>query len=391
MSKASGVPLSTYQWEDDLASPPGLHDISPAILSTSQKRKILRQLGGIHAALSNIRISEIGSLSMDNNSSHTPRKCLFPSLIWQGREEFDDTEITRGPFSESKAFYKACVNAFLTHSAELPMEHHLFHAPVPIVQEYDSFEEYRVATDRWNDYATVGSKIESRKNRLDYTSVGVSLKETVAFMSDKDNHISCEGFPLYHPDISTQNVFVDDGLNITCIIDWAFASSVPPAMLLVCPGLPHPRDGIHASLIDAFIDGFTAGEGFGGHAALDFSHNDFFWAFFRLVNLDSLQDFHYHSQIIHAFVGDEVYPYICHVKGRKDFLEAAEYVLKDEDDHERSIRNEEQYFSCVGPQRHALSRHLTMIEQLNDQFVADKRLWRWIALYLDERDVYMFP
>ncbi|KAJ5254201.1 hypothetical protein N7524_011381 [Penicillium chrysogenum] len=352
MSKASGVPLSTYQWEDDVASPPGLHGIPQAILSTTQKRKILRQLGGIHAALSNIRISEIGSLSMDNNSSYTPGKCLFPSLIWQGREEFDDTEITRGPFSESKAFYMACINAFLAHSAELSMEHHLFHAPVPIVQEYDSFEEYRSLID-----GTITPP--------------------------------CEGFPLYHPDISTQNVFVDDDLNITCIIDWAFASSVPPAMLLLCPGLPHPRDALHASLIEAFVDGFIAGEGFGGQAVLDFSHNDFFWAFFRLVNLDSLQDFHYHSQLIHAFVGDEVYPCLCHVKGRKDFLEAAEYVLKDEDDQERSRRNEEQYFSCVGPQRHALSRHLTMIEQLNDQFVADKRLWRWIALYLDERDVYM--
>ncbi|KAJ6178161.1 hypothetical protein N7519_008622 [Penicillium mononematosum] len=284
----------------------------------------------------------------------------------------------------------ACINAFLAHSAELPMEHHLFHAPVPIVQEYDSFEEYRLATDRWNDYATVGSKIESRKNRLDYISVGISLRDTVGFMSEKDRQINCDGFPLYHPDISTQNIFVDDDLNITCIIDWAFASSVPPAMLLVCPGLPHPRDGIHASLLEAFADGFIVEEGFGGQVALDFSHNDAFWAFFRLVNLDSLQDFHYLSQLIQSFVGQEVYPYICHMKGRKEFLEAAEYVLKDEDDQERSRGNEEQYFSCVGPQRHALSRHLTMIEQLNDQFVADKRLWIWIALYLDERDVYMF-
>lgn len=156
---------------------------------------------------------------MDNNSFYTTRKCLFPSLIWQGREEFDDTEVTRGPFSESKAFYMASINALLAHSAELPMEHHLFHAPVPIVQQYDSFEEYRLATDRWNDYATVGSKIESRKNRLDYTSVGISIRDTVAFMSEKDRQISSDGFPLYHPDTSTRNTFVDDDLNITCIID----------------------------------------------------------------------------------------------------------------------------------------------------------------------------
>ncbi|KAL4894791.1 kinase-like domain-containing protein [Aspergillus ambiguus] len=389
MSKASGVPLSTYRWEDGVASLPGISDRPQAVLSTSQRRKILRQLGVMHAALSNIRFSEIGSLFMDNNTSYTPRKCLFPSLIWQGRDEFDDTEITRGSFSESRAFYMASINAFLAHSAELPMDHHLFHAPVPIVQEYDSFEEYRLATDRWNDYVTMGSKIESRKNRLDYTLVGISFRDIVAFLSEKDRQTSCDGFPLYHPDISTHNIFVDDNLNITCIIDWAFASSVPPAMLLVCPGLPHPRDGTHFSLLGSFIDGFIAGGGFSGKAALDFSHNDLFWAFFRLVNLDSLQDFYYFSA--HSFIDRTgVYPYICHMKGKKEFLEAAEYVSKDEWDEERSRRSEEQYFSCVGPQRHALSRYLTMIEQQNNQFVADKRLWRCIELYLNERDVYMF-
>ncbi|KAL5366502.1 kinase-like domain-containing protein [Aspergillus floccosus] len=390
MSKASGVPLSTYRWEEDVANQPSIGDRPQAILSPSQKRKILRQLGCIHAALSNIRFSEIGSLCMDDISSFTPRKCLFPSLIWQDRDEFDDTEITRGPFSDSKAFYTASIDAFLAHSAELSMEHHLFHAPVPIVQEYDSFEEYRLATDLWNDYVTVGSKIESRKNRLDYTLVGISLRDTVAFLSEKDGRTGCAGFPLYHPDISMQNIFVDDDLNITCIIDWAFASSVPPAMLLVCPGLPHPRDGVHSSLLGAFVDGFKAGEGFSGQATLDFSHNGFFWAFFRLVNLDSLQDFYYFSQIIHSYIGQDVFPYICRMKEKKEFLEAAEYVPKDEDD-ERSRQNEEQYFSCVGPQRHALSRHLTMIQQQNNQFVADKRLWRWILHYLNERDLYMFP
>ncbi|GLA55876.1 hypothetical protein AnigIFM63604_003095 [Aspergillus niger] len=270
------------------------------------------------------------------------------------------------------------------------MEHHLFHAPVPIVQEYDSFEEYRVATDRWNDYVAVGSKAESRKNRLDYTLVGISLRDTVAFLSGKDGQTGCADFPLCHPDISMQNIFVDDDLNITCIIDWAFTSSVPPAMLLVCPGLPHPRDSVQSSLIGAFVDGFLAGEGFSGQSALDFSHTEFFWAFFRLVNLDSLQDFYYFCQIIHSYVGQDVFPYIRGMKEKKEFLEAAEHVPKDEEDEERSKQNEEQYFSCVGPQRHALSRHLTMIQQQNAQFVADKRLWRWIALYLSERDIYMF-
>ncbi|KAJ5420421.1 hypothetical protein N7465_002940 [Penicillium sp. CMV-2018d] len=350
-----------------------------------------RSFGLKKATASEVLMSEVATMKYLREMSKIPVPEVFSyCLVWQQRDEFDDTDITRGPFSETKAFYMASIDAFLAHSAELPMGHHLFHAPVPIVQEYDSFEEYRLATDRWNDYATVESKIDSSKNRLDYTLVGISLRDTVAFLSGKDTQTSCGGFPLYHPDISTQNIFVDEDLNITCIIDWAFASSVPPAMLLVCPGLPHPRDGIHCSLLGAFVNGFIAGAGFSGEPALEFSHNDILWAFFRLINLDSLQDFHYFSQLIHSIIGQEVYPYLRHIKGETEFLEAAEYVLEDEGDQERLKRDEEQYFSCVGSQRHALSRHLTMIKQLNNQFVADKRLWRWIALYLNQRDLYMF-
>jgi hypothetical protein len=87
-----------------------------------------------------------------------------------------------------------------------------------------------------------------------------------------------------------------------------------------------------------------------------------------------------------------VYPYLDLIKRKKEFLDAAEDMLTEDEavDKERSRQNEEHYFSCVGPERHALARHLTMIAQRNKRFVADKRLWRWIALYLKERDVYMF-
>ncbi|KAL4887800.1 hypothetical protein BDV59DRAFT_162423 [Aspergillus ambiguus] len=144
-------------------------------------------------------------------------------------------------------------------------------------------------------------------------------------------------------------------------------------MLLVRPGLSHPRDGVHSSLLGAFVDGSPAGEGFSGQATLDFLHNDF-WVSFRLVNLDSLQDFHYFTQIIHSFIGQEVFTYFCCMKEKNEFLEAAEHVPNDGEDEERSRLNEELYFSCVGPQRHALSRHLTMIQQQNNQFVADYAL-----------------
>jgi hypothetical protein len=79
------------------------------------------------------------------------------------------------------------------------------------------------------------------------------------------------------------------------------------------------------------------------------------------------------------------------MKRKVEFVEAAGYLLaEDEADEESVRRNKEEYFSCVGPQRHALARYLTMIMQRNKQLVTDKRLWRWIALYLEGGDVYMF-
>lgn len=68
---------------------------------------------------------------------------------------------------------------------------------------------------------------------------------------------SVTGFPLHHHDITLQNLFVDDDLKITCVIDWAFSSTVPPAQLLATPGLPHPRGLVlDLSLVSAFCSGF---------------------------------------------------------------------------------------------------------------------------------------
>jgi hypothetical protein len=59
-------------------------------------------------------------------------------------------DIMLGPFSNLEGFHMACINTFLAYLVELYMEHHLFHAPVPVVEEYDSIEEYRFATSLWN-------------------------------------------------------------------------------------------------------------------------------------------------------------------------------------------------------------------------------------------------
>ncbi|KOC16704.1 hypothetical protein AFLA70_729g000230 [Aspergillus flavus AF70] len=391
MGKATGVPLSTYKWDDDKIHSTGPDcEQDPAVLTFSQKAKIVKQLGEIQAHLSNVRFDKVGSLFLKNGEL-VIEKCLYPSLVWQGRDEFDEQDIPRGPFTDAKSFYVALIRALFAHAKELPMEHHLFHGPVPVPQEYDNFQEYRTATDRWNDYVAIGLKTESTQNRLDYALVGMSLEDNVPLLVEKDNDIKCDGFPLCHPDLSCQNIFVDDELNITCIIDWAFASSVPPSMLLVCPGLPHPRDRIQPCLTKHFAEGFIAAKGYDGEKDLHFSDSSIFWTFVRLVNLDGLQDHVYFSEFMRSCIGQEVPPYIRKLRDRGEFKEFETILLAYEIDGEGPSKDEKNYFSCVGHERFTLSQHLTVMKEIDRDFVADKRLWKWMAQHLKERDVYMYP
>ena len=54
------------------------------------------------------------------------------------------------------------------------------------------------------------------------------------------------------------------------------------------------------------------------------------------------------------------------------------------------LTEDQHYFACVGLERHSIARHLNVMAQLNPAFVADRRLWRWIGVYMDERMTYMF-
>lgn len=103
------------------------------------------------------------------------------------------------------------------------------------------------------------------------------------------------GFPIRHPDLSVNNIFVDDDLHITCIIDWGFAFSVPLAELLAVPGMPYPRCRAGPSLAAAFKGGF---EGKGGHVEPQlWEDSEKIWHFQRLVSMDSLQDYYHFEEL----------------------------------------------------------------------------------------------
>lgn len=218
MSKAPGVPLSTYRWSDDANYSPKVDSDSFPHLTPDRKKKIIRQLGNVHACLSNLSFNRLGSLHV-SDGGFVFGASVYQGLIWGGRDEFSEDEIPRGPFENSDDFYQALISAFFAQLRDLPMGHHLFRAPVPIPLEYKTHKDYRVATDRWNDYAAIGWKTEGTKNRLDYSLAGIALTDVVPLLAEKEKQFKCWGFPLYHPDLSTGNIFVDDKFNITCIID----------------------------------------------------------------------------------------------------------------------------------------------------------------------------
>lgn len=140
-------------------------------------------------------------------------------------------------------------------------------------------------------------------------------------LAERENQIISPGFPLFHPDLSTNNLFVDDDLNVTCIIDWACASSVPKSMLLVCPGLPHSRNPPSLDFIASFTEGFVERKGFDGQPALLFENSNDLWQFARLVNLDSIQDYDRFSKLFQSLVpGQELHEKLHDLKKRDEFI-----------------------------------------------------------------------
>lgn len=72
-------------------------------------------------------------------------------------------------------------------------------------QEYNTFTEYQIATDRWNDYVTVGCKTESANDPLDYTAA-LTMLDHVPLLAKSEKYISASGLALNHSDLSTSNI-----------------------------------------------------------------------------------------------------------------------------------------------------------------------------------------
>lgn len=399
MSKAPGSQLQGFRWDP--------HPLEKGVfpqrqhLGQTQKEKVVRQLGGIASQLLNLRFDKLGSL-FEEAGEYRVGKCLSPAFIFHDRETLGDA-IQRGPFEHEDDYYQALISVFLQLVQELRLQHNVFFAPIPILEDFETFQSRRFAISRWEDFVKIGGKIDSGQNRLDYCTAGHFLQQMIPFLRKETFGALSKpvnGFSLCHPDLSAGNIFVDSDLNITCVIDWAFASTVPVSTALITPGLPHPRDGTEPYLDLAFKSGFTADRLY-DEAKLEFS----LWEctrrallFTRLVLLDGMQDYYYFKELytsVYKPTEDVNISTLFKTAQKEDkFVKLAEELADDEEWAPEILKDEEEYFAVIGKmekpaagpkeialigiERHAIARKINMVSGLSQDFVADHRLWRWI-------------
>ena len=395
MSKAQGTPLQRT-WKD--LGKDGLN------MSYEQKTKIVFQLGVITWQLSRLCFDQAGSL-FEENGEFQIKTCLSRGLLLNERHSLGD--VNRGPFKSEKDYYEAHISAFLEHVKYLQLGHHCFFAPIPARSEYDDYAGFRKASDRWSDFVTVQSKIDGSDNRTDYVIAGEVLSDMITrWSNDVSNTLLNDRkyrFSIHHPDFSVDNIFVDEDFNITCIIDWAFCSSVPLSILLTAPGLPQSRYEIDASLLPAFESGFrcalqenTQRENIETEMPLcrTLSCSRPIWLLSRILNFDSTTDY-YLFKALWDSVGNHdqsISELFRSKQSSQRYTSLRDELEKDDQTIEQVARLEKEYFRDE-IWRLAIARKLTLVSQWSlryhtslahgirgnsNIFVADKKLWAWI-------------
>lgn len=208
-------------------------------------------------------------------------------------------------------------------------------------------------------------------------------------------------FPLHHPDLNVNNIFVDDNCNITCIIDWAFCSSVPLPVLFMTPGLPQSRDQLETPLISAFegeLSRVILLNHRGGpmeaflHKLRMVQASRFTSLLCRLASFDSTGDFYlFHDIWQMSDQNDLDFLTFFRSKQASDHYLQLHEEMKQED-HPSDLEQETSYFKrdMVGL---TVSRKLTLVSEWTcryqkqdpkglrrngNTFVADDKLWKWV-------------
>ncbi|CAH0016910.1 unnamed protein product [Clonostachys rhizophaga] len=395
MSKAPGRRLSAYGWVDHasqskIPAAKRLRDISD-----NGKIKVMHQLGALSSELSRHRFSKIGSLVQDRSGYYSIEQCLAPGLTWGGRDSLG--RIARGPFDTEGEYLDALVTAYSLHTKKLDMGSRSFFAPVPDPVEYDSYDKYRDASLRWSDYIGLDKKAEQGSNRLQFCIAAQLVRDMIPRMTRQRSWEENEGFPLAHPDLNFDNVFVDDKLNISCIVNWGGACSAPVPDALVTPG---PRDiapyTMDPRLVIAFRNGFEQAAGMGRpYDRRIWERADQMLFFQRLVRMRSMRavyDFEKLFEMVNGQSRDhptlsnlpELFAEVADTgPGNKQLryeLEMFEWCNKQVDTYVPTGRGGR---TIENIDRVAVAQKLTMMAEMNKKFIADGRLWRWIEAALE--------
>uniref|UniRef100_A0A0D2XPG4 Aminoglycoside phosphotransferase domain-containing protein n=1 Tax=Fusarium oxysporum (strain Fo5176) TaxID=660025 RepID=A0A0D2XPG4_FUSOF len=167
-----------------------------------------------------------------------------------------------------------------------------------------------------------------------------------------------ENYVLCHPDLHLGNIFVDEDFNITSIIDCSSASSSPLAELLTTLGLNGSLSPPQKSLITAFRSGFCSGTQ--NSEPEQWERADKMWYFLRKES-DDIPQLFYERSIQES--GKAIFAKLCQESPDEE----------EEEEHDRGCNNQLSKSADF-----AMARKLTLMSEMNHNFVADRRLWLWI-------------
>ncbi|KAM0523869.1 hypothetical protein ACHAPE_001122 [Trichoderma viride] len=382
-SKAAGRSLGSYDWSQCPNRFTGSRNPRiPLPISDKGREKVMEQLGSIMAELSDHRFAKIGSLLKDGGGDYIVGECLSPCLTWQERDSLD---LDRGPFHQEDDYLASLISAFTSHARELPFAPHVFNAPVPDDRHYKTTDSCSMASRRWNDYVAIGQKIDHSKNRLLYCIAGQFLVEMIPHLISGVE----SSFTLSHPDLHVGNIYVDDDLNITCIIDWSSTSTGPIAELLATPGLGGSARPPSVSLTASFRAGFgqrstKIGPELSRLKLWQVSDN--MWPFSRLIRLLSKNDYEHFRRLFeltHQPSAEEKdILYLFHERAKSD--ENKKLLAELQEDDMTTAEVQEQERMAVSPTRRsnsdaiAVARKLTLMSEMNPGFLANHVLWQWV-------------
>ena len=154
-----------------------------------QRHKLIRNMAGILNELSTLTFPEIGQLRY---SAARPGEVVVGPLVSHRGEII-------GPFSASTEYYHSRARLIVDHLK-------LGHSEPVATPVFDK------STDSTQD---------------EPEQLAVRAATTLADRSIVDGS-NTGPFPLKHPDLSFQNVLVDENFRVVAVLDWSFASTVPP-------------------------------------------------------------------------------------------------------------------------------------------------------------------